>query len=166
LTAIGWPIATHAAELNQSFSWRWSESRDAITDKIVRTGEAGTLLLRLNREPQISFGQIVVGCADGTPMMVFDWGLKVAGKTGLVLQYRFEGRPGRQMTAKYVRTTRQTVNKPAEIRQFLADASKSDRVHVRIVSDRYGTVEAKFTARAGAKLAALLGHHCPSVAVD
>jgi hypothetical protein len=36
------------AELNQPCSRHWSESRDAITDKIVRTGRAGTLTLRLN----------------------------------------------------------------------------------------------------------------------
>jgi hypothetical protein len=79
---------------------------------------------------------------------------------------RFEGQPGRLVTPRYVRTTRQTVNRPTEIRQFLSDAAKSDRLYVRVVSDRHGTVEARFSARAGADLAALLGRHCPSVAVN
>lgn len=168
LAAIVLPIANPAtaAELNQPFSWRWSESRDAITDKIVRTGHVDTLTLRLNGMPQIGFGSVLVGCVGGKPLMVFDWGPKVAGKAGLAVQYRFEGQPGRQVTARYVRTTRQIVSKPGDIRQFLADASKSDRLYVRVVSDRYGTVEARFTARAGAELAALLGRHCPSAAAD
>jgi hypothetical protein len=166
--AIVWPIATHAtaAELNLPFSWRWSESRDAITDKIVRMGETSTLSFRMNGVPQIGFASVLIGCASEKPLIAFDWGPKVAGKAGLAIQYRFEEHPGRELTATYVRTTRQTVSKPGEIRRFLADASKADRLYVRVLSDRYGTVEARFHVRAGAELAALLGRYCPSVAVE
>ncbi len=162
------PIAAHASEvrLNQSGSWQYSESRDAISNAIVRSAQVGTISIRRNERPEITAATVIVGCAEARPFMVFDWDVKVAAKAGLVVQYRFEGISGRKVKAKYVRRTRQTATNAADVRQFLSDAANSDRLYLRVLSDQYGAVEAWFSTRGGAELAAVFGGFCPSVAVD
>src|SRR5215467_2521070 len=111
LLALASPLVAHAeGGLNQPRSWRYVESRDAITDTLIRLMQVEALSFRLNDNPEFYDAIVAVGCADNQPLLVFAWGKKVAGKAGLVVQYRFEGQPGREVTAKYVRRTRQEAN--------------------------------------------------------
>ena len=51
-----------------------------------------------------------------------------------------------------------------DIRQFLADASMSNSLYVRVYSDSYGTSEATFTAFGGKEMAAKFTTACPKTA--
>jgi hypothetical protein len=95
--------------------------------------------------------RVLLTCAGGQASITIDWSFKAAGSKNLILEYRFEGRPGRQLSARYV------------IRQFLADARTSTRLYVRVNSDLSGPQSATFAAGAGADMAARFGAACPSV---
>jgi hypothetical protein len=167
LLAMALPASSHAeGGLNQLSSWRYSESRDPVSDAIVRQAQTSTIAIRRNGVTEIARASVIVVCADEKPLLVFDWDAKVAAKAGLTVQYRFDGQIGSTVAARYVRRTRQTATQAVDVRRFLTDAARSDKLYIRVLSDQYGAVEAWFSARGGAELAAVLGGFCPSIAID
>lgn len=155
------PVLPASALLNGPFAWRWSETRDPINDRVIHTASVATLGFKLNGATRIALVTVILACANGEPVLVFDWEEKVAGSRGLIVEYRFDGRPGRRTKANYVRRSRQSTSDLADIRQFLADASVSDGLYVRVQSPAFGSAEARFHARGGGALAARFAQYCP-----
>jgi hypothetical protein len=151
-----------AGELSGPFSWRWSEAKDPITDRIVRKASVDTLSVKFNGWPRVMLATVILACFEAKPVLVFDWDAKVAAKEGLIVEYRFDGHPGRRVDAKYVRRSRQTTGDLGNIRQFLRDASISEGLYLRVRSPAYGNVEARFHTRGGSVLAARFGQYCPT----
>lgn len=146
-----------------SWRWHWMEGIDRITDQKVARACLATV--EIEGVP-LGTGDVYVALTRtaGKPVMDIDWSLKVAGKANLTVEYRFAGQRGRNLKARYVNRTQQRATDLADIRQFLADARRSDILRLRVTSDLYGTVEAKFRAAAGADIYRRLTAACPVAA--
>ncbi len=144
--------------------WQWMDGVDRITGQrvsraILRTVEIADVPLGLEE------ARLALTCTGGTPVMDIDWSFKAAGRAHLTLAYRFAGRPGRSLTARYVNRTSQRVSDVAGIRRFLADARLSNRLRLRVTSDLSGVTEATFRAAAGADIYRRFTAACPVAAL-
>jgi hypothetical protein len=108
--------------------------------------------------------RLALTCRGGKPVVDIEWSFKAAGNANLTLEYRFAGRPGRSLKARYVNRTRQQTTDLAGIRQFLADARASDGLRLRVTSDLYGVREAAFKAAAGPDIYRRFTAACPVAA--
>jgi hypothetical protein len=142
--------------------WRWQEGNDPITDAPVRQAWIATAVID-DKPFAGDEARLAVSCVTGKADIVVDWNFKVAGKEKLVLEYRFDGLPGRAPAARYVNRSRQRVTGLADIRQFLSDARGSTRLLLRVNSDAYGPSSATFAADAGSDMVARFLAACPSV---
>jgi hypothetical protein len=141
--------------------WTWSEFADAVTDQHV--SQAYLQTTRINDEVLgEDFARLMLSCLAGKPEIQVDWTFKAGGKANLVLEYRFDGLPGRRLKARYVNSGRQRSDDLADVRQFLADAKQSTSLYVRARSDQYGTAEATFSARAGVDMVKRFVAACPA----
>lgn len=142
--------------------WRWVESVDPITDAPVRHAYVATVEIAdalLGTEE----ARVMLTCISGNASITVDWSFKAAGSANLVLEYRFDGRPGRRLKARYVNRTRQRSEHQGDVRQFLADAGRSNRLMVRVDSDLSGPSSATFAAGAGPDMVARFAAACPAV---
>jgi len=141
--------------------WRWVESIDPISDAPVRQAYVATVDIAdtvLGTEE----ARVLLTCAGANASITVDWSFKAAGSANLVLEYRFDGQPGRRLNARYVNRFRQQSTDAGDVRRFLADASMSKRLVVRIDSDLSGPSSATFAAGAGPDMAARFVAACPS----
>ena len=158
VTAVG-PAAAASLDSKMASRWQWSQGVDRITDQMV---SRATLLTTAIEEQQLGLeeARLALTCTAGKAVMDIDWSFKAAGPSNLTLEYRFAGRPGRGLKARYVNRSREEVADIADIRRFLADARTSDRLRLRVTSDAYGTTEANFRAEAGADVVARFTAAC------
>lgn len=162
LAALLLPTASTAEWIDAALSpgWHWSEARDPITDAVIR--RAYVLSTAVNGP---AFGsdqaRVLLTCVAGRSTITVEWTIKAAGKVNLVLAYRFEGRPGRKLNARYVNRGSQQSAAIADVRQFLKDAAISHGLYVRVTSDAFGVSEATFKAGAGADMVARFAAACP-----
>lgn len=157
------PAAAVSFESLFATRWQWSEGVDHITDQKVSRAVLLTVTIE-DVQLGLAEARIVLTCTGGKPVMDFDWSFKAAGKGGLTVEYRFANLAGRSLKARYVNRTRQEVSDRDGIRQFLADAQRSDSLRLRLTSDLYGVTEATFKAAAGADMVRRFVAACPVVA--
>lgn len=141
--------------------WEFGEHTDKITDQRVRT----IMIYAMHGAVPWGFVQapLNVRCTAGNAELTIKWAEKTASNVNLVVEYRFDGLPGRSLDVRYVNRSEQRSTSVAGIRQFLADARRSDRLLLRVSSDLLGTTEAVFRAGAGAEVADYLIAACPKV---
>lgn len=142
--------------------WRWAESVDAISDAPVKQAYVATADIAdtvLGTEE----ARVLLTCVGGNASITVYWSFKAAGSANLVLEYRFDGQPGRRLNARYVNRYRQQSSDAEDVRRFLADARMSKRLVVRVDSDLSGPSSATFAAGAGPDMAARFVAACPSV---
>ncbi len=140
--------------------WQWSEGIDRYTDRKVGRAILVTVEIE-DMQLGMAEARLALVCTGGSPVMDIDWSFKAAGAAHLTLEYRFAGRPGRRLAARYVNRSRQQVTDLAGIRQFLADAATSDTLRLRVTSDLYGVTAARFRAAAGADIVRRFTAACP-----
>ncbi len=168
LIMVAWVLGATPA-LSASFEslvatrWQWVETTDLITDKPVSRAYVLTTVIS-NVQLGIAEARLDLTCAGGKASLHIEWSFVVAGKANLKVAYRFSGRPGRQLKARYVNRSRQEVTSLADIRQFLADARLSTELLIRVTSDQHGTTEATFRARAGPDMVRHFVAACPAAA--
>ncbi len=93
--------------------WKWTEGVDRFTDQKI--SRALLLTVEIANVPLgTGDARIALTCTAGKPVMDIAWSIKVAGKTHLTVEYRFAGRPGRSLEARYVnRTSSRSAISPA-----------------------------------------------------
>jgi hypothetical protein len=166
MLAAAVPDAVHAsniwADVYLGDRWHGVVSTDPISDATVFSVYVATA--RVNDTtlgPDLA--RVGLTCRAGKARLVFEWSFKAAGAANLTVEYRFEGRPGRSVKARYVNRTLEEATAVADIRQFLADAGESQSLIVRVNSDMYGISTATFRTKAGADMAARFAAACPVV---
>ena len=160
------PEIAHASNIwaDAYFGDRWHgvASTDAITDATVFSVYVVTATVNdTTLGPDVA--RVGLTCRAGKARLVFEWNFKAAGAANLTVEYRFEGRPGRSVKARYVNRMLEEATAVADIRQFLADARESQSLTVRVNSDMYGVSTATFRTKAGADTAARFAAACPVV---
>lgn len=141
--------------------WRWSESVDPISDAPVKYAYVATVDIA-DTVIGTEEARVLLTCVGGKASITVDWSFKAAGSANLVLEYRFDGRPGRRLNARYVNRYRQQSTDAGDVRRFLADARMSKRLVVRVDSDLSGPSSATFAAGAGPDMAARFVAACSS----
>src|SRR5579862_2163741 len=81
--------------------------------------------------------RVELTCRAGKARLTFEWSFKAVGPANLAVDYRFDGRAGHTVKARYVNRTLTETTAPADIRQFLADAAQAEGLLVRANSDTY-----------------------------
>jgi hypothetical protein len=141
--------------------WRWAESVDPISDAPVRQAYVATVDIA-GRLLGTDESRVLLTCVDGKASITIDWSFRVAGSANLVVEYRFDGRPGRSLKARYVNRTRQQSADIGDVRLFLSDARQATRLFVRVDSDLYGPSSATFAAAAGPDMVRRFVAACPA----
>jgi hypothetical protein len=140
--------------------WRGTRTADPITDApllrlyLITTEVNGAVFGR-------DMARVMLTCAAGKSSLDFEWTIKAASKTNLVVAYRFEGQPGRTVKARYVNNSEQETTQLGDVRQFVRDAGLSQRLYLQVNSDRFGVNEARFKAKAGPSATASFVEACP-----
>jgi hypothetical protein len=142
--------------------WRWAENVDPITDATVSHALCRDRGYRRN-DPWLGGSPRFVDLRRGPSLDHNRLVVQGRGQQKPDTRVSLEGRPGRQLSARYVNRYRQQSSDIESIRQFLADAGTSTRLYVRVNSDLSGPQSATFAAGAGADMAARFGAACPSV---
>lgn len=165
LLFAGWTLTADAAPnfYMDAVKGRWMglTTTDHISDKPVFFAYLATF--DIDGKLGGDLARVILECNAGKASLAVDWTFKAAGARNLVLEYRFDRRPGRSLPARYVNNTREDVTSADAIRHFLADAAMARNLYVRVSSDRYGSSSATFLARAGADMAAKFTAACPAV---
>ena len=143
--------------------WQWSEGVDPITDQKVGRAVLATTIIE-DIQPGVAEARIALVCTAGKPRMLVDWSFKVAGAANLTVEYRFAGEPGRRLKARAVNRSSEEITDLGDLRRFLSDARRSDKLLLRVTSDAYGVNAATFRAAAGADIVRRFTAACPSAA--
>jgi hypothetical protein len=158
------PVAAREFPLLLGGGWKWAEKVDPITDVLERTALATTTRVGPTGLPSGNAAGVLLGCAAGAPSLSFLWNVKVTTKQNWRLEYRFAGKPGHALTARYVNRAHLAATSLGEIRLFLAEAAVSENLLVRVTSDAYSTTEARFRTPRGKEMVNRFLAACPIAA--
>jgi hypothetical protein len=142
--------------------WHAVSTTDPITDAPVFAAYVVTAAVN-NSVVGGNLARVELTCRAGKARLTFEWNFKAVGPANLVVDYRFDGRAGRTVKARYVNRTLTETTAIADIRQFLADAAGPQSLLVRANSDTYGVNTATFRTGAGPDMAARFAAACPAV---
>jgi len=143
--------------------WHAVSTTDPITDAPVFAAYVVTAAVN-DHAVGADLARVELTCRGGKARLTFEWNFKAAGPANLAVDYRFDGRAGRTVKARYVNRMLEETTAVADIRQFLADAAQSEGLLVRVNSDTYGISTATFHTRAGADMAKRFAAACPAAA--
>lgn len=143
--------------------WHAVSTTDPITDAPLFAAYVVTATVN-GHAVGTDLARVELTCRAGKARLTFEWNFKAAGPANLVVDYRFDGRAGHTVKARYVNRMLEETTAAAEVRAFLADAARSESLLIRVNSDTYGIATATFRTRAGADMAKRFAAACPAAA--
>ena len=143
--------------------WHAVATTDSITDARIFAVYVVTAAVNTSTVGG-DLARVELTCRAGKARLTFEWNFKAVGPANLVVDYRFDGRAGHTVKARYVNRTLIETTAVADIRQFLADAAHAEGLLVRANSDTYGVNTATFRTKASADMVARFAAACPLAA--
>jgi hypothetical protein len=105
-----------------------------------------------------------LACFNKKPLVRFAFEVKVATTRSNEFGYRFDDRPGHQITANFLGTDKVAViDDGAAVAQFLGELATAKTLYVRIRSLGFGRTTAEFNVEGAAAAIAATAAHCPPV---
>jgi hypothetical protein len=108
---------------------------------------------RLYPRGELQLGSLHLVCFDNAPVVRFHFNHRVGSNRTSTLSYRFDEKPGRDVSVRFMQTYSTAVMEdPQEVSRFVEELRTSGKLYIRIMSHVAGTSTVEFSLK-GAPLA-------------
>jgi hypothetical protein len=155
--------AVAPGEIAHAGNWQIEKQIDRITGAPLESA----LLTAPSSHSSEAFPKkatLQLACFNKKPLVRFAFEVKVATTRSNEFGYRFDDRPGHQITASFLGTDKVAVIEDgAAVAQFLDELAGAKTLYVRIRSLGFGRTTAEFNVEGAAAAIAATTAHCPPV---
>lgn len=148
LSVLSGCVATTAPEAGD---WKIERGQDRILGKPAGVAQINARS-RNERQQQLRYpqvqlqtGSLQLGCFDNAPVVRIAFNHRVGSNRTSTLSYRFDDRPGRDASARFLQTfSTVVIEDPKEVALFIEQLRASNTLYVRVMSHVAGTSTVEF----------------------